>query len=356
MLLASLILIPVFFFFEAKFGNPLYPFLSFFNSSGGSGYTASTEHFAYNPDPLYFLKNMPVYIGAQSALIIVFTALGFAVHLFRTWKKTRSGDKSWFLNIKSLKINIKLPFLLLLIFSFLITFGKVHYMVSEVIFFILTYLIFLIFQENRMDLDIDLLFFSWFMAFFIFQSVYLAKDHRYVITMYAPISYFLVRGLNWASNELKLDFKGKNITKYLIACVLVIMMFFSVFTQISAIEESNQKNKLINNDAKQASLWLISYDPNYGSKVIYADFSPYFAWYLRTNVTTMSIFKNNQTLYVGGTRDLNLTEEDYLKFEIELMRISPDYYISVAWDRMNFTSSYEPIQKIVNVTIFKRVE
>ena len=356
MFLAFLILTPLFIFFNFKYGNPIYPFISFFKSSGGAGYTAFTEHFAYNPDSLYFLKNMPVYIGAQSALIIVFTAVGIAVHLFRMWKKVRSGEISWSFNIHSLKMNFKLLLLVLLIFLFAISFGKLHYMVSEVIFFLILYLVFLILQEYQIYLNTDLFFFSWFMAFFIFQSIYLAKDHRYVITMYVPLAYFLIRGLNWAVNELKLKFRGKNITKYFIAIILTVMMLFSVFTQFPSIEKGNQQNKIFNNEAMEASIWLINYDSNYKTKVIYADFSPYFAWYLRMNVTMMPLFIDNQTLYVGGTRNYNLTEEDYMAFRMELERKNPDYYISVLWSTMNFTSSYKPIKTIGNVTIFQRID
>ena len=355
MLLSALILIPLFLFFNAKFANPLYPFLSFFQSSGGTGYAASTEHFAYNPDLLYFIKNMPVYIAAQSAVIIVFTAICFAVHLFRMWKKSRSGEKSWSINIKNFKTNYKLPLLLLLIFIFLISFGKIHYILSEVIFFFLAYVGFLIAQDHKMDLNMDMLFFAWFMAFFIFQSVYVAKDHRYFITMYAPLAYFLVRGLLWATSELKVDFKGKNITKYFIALVLVLMMLLSVFTQYTAIEEANQQNKLFNQESIQTSNWIKNNVPDYKSKVIYADFPSYFAWYLQMDVKQMPFYKNKEKLYAGGTRDLNLTPEDYVLFKTELERDNPDYYISLVWARMNFTSNYEEAQKIGSVIIFKKI-
>lgn len=356
MIVSVLILIPLFIFFYVKFGNPIYPFLSFFQSSSGSGYVASTEHFAYNLDSLYFIKNMPFYIGAQSALIIVFTAIGVAIYLFRMWKKTRSGEKSLSLNFKKIKTSYKLPLLLLLIFLFLMSFGKIHYMFTEVIFFWIAYIIFLMARDYRINLDIDLLFFAWFMAFFIFQSVYVAKDHRYVITMYAPLTYFLVRGLYWASSELKVNFKGKNITGYFMAIILTFLMISSIFTQFSAIEDANQKNKLGNIDAMQTSDWLKNYDPDYKSKVIYADFPSYFAWYLQMDVKQMPLFKNNQKLYAGGTRDLNLTQEDYIAFKMELERISPDYYISLVWERMNFTSSYEPVQKVGSVIVFRRID
>ena len=356
MFLSFLILVPLFLFFNAEFGNPLYPFLSFFQSSSGSGYIASTEHFAYNPDLFYFIKNMPVYIGAQSAVIIVFTAVGLAVHFFRMWRKTRSGEKIWSFNLKISKTNYKVLFLILLIFLFLISFGKIQYMFTEIIFVLIAYLAFLIVQEYRIDFKLDLLFFAWFMAFFIFQSVYIAKDHRYVITMYAPLAYFLVRGLSWATSELHIDFKGKNVTKYFMLVVLTLMMLSSVFTQFPAIEEGNQQNKLFNQEAIQTSNWIKLNVPDYQSKIIYADFPSYFAWYLQMDVEQMPFYVNREKLYAGGTRDLNLTPEDYMLFKTELERDSPDYYISLVWARMNFTASYEEAQKIGSVIIFKKID
>jgi 4-amino-4-deoxy-L-arabinose transferase-like glycosyltransferase len=356
MLLSFLILVPLFLFFSAKFGNPLYPFLSFFQSSSGSGYIASTEHFAYNPDLLYFIKNMPVYIGAQSAVIIVFTAVGLAVHFFIMWRKTRLGEKTWSFNLGISKTNYKVPFLILLIFLVLISFGKIHYMFTEIIFVLIAYIAFLIVQDCKIDFKLDLLFFAWFMAFFIFQSVYIAKDHRYVITMYAPLAYFLVRGLSWAISELQIDFKGKNVTRYFMFVVLTLMMLSSVFTQFPAIEEGNQQNKLFNQEAIQTSNWIKLNVPDYRSKIIYADFPSYFAWYLQMDVKQMPFYVNKEKLYAGGTRDLNLTPEDYMLFKTELERDSPDYYISLVWARMNFTSSYEETQKIGSVIIFKKID
>jgi hypothetical protein len=130
-------------------------------------------------------------------------------------------------------------------------------------------------------------------------------------------------------------------------------MIFSAFSQLPGIEKENENSKLFNQDAQQASYWLMSYDPEYKSKVIYADLWSYFAWYLKMNVGKMPIFKNNQTMYVGP-RDYNFTKEDNEAFERELERKRPDYYIS-AWKGMNFTS-YIAIQRFGTVTIFKRVD
>jgi len=199
----------------------------------------------------------------------------------------------------------------------------------------------------------DLLFFAWFMVFFIFHSLYVAKVPRYFITMYPAVAYFLVRGVHWAVGELKLKFKGKNITPYFMASILLAVMLLSVFTQFSNIEKSNQDNRIFNDEAKEASYWLINYDHDYKSKVIYADVWSYFAWYLQMNVGKMPIYKNNETLYVG-TRDSNFTEADKLAFNRKLEEVRPVYYFSV-WKGMKFTN-YKPIQKFGDVTIFKRIK
>jgi len=132
-------------------------------------------------------------------------------------------------------------------------------------------------------------------------------------------------------------------------------MLLSVFTQYTAIEEANQQNKLFNQESIQTSNWIKNNVPDYKSKVIYADFPSYFAWYLQMDVKQMPFYKNKEKLYAGGTRDLNLTPEDYVLFKTELERDNPDYYISLVWARMNFTSNYEEAQKIGSVIIFKKI-
>jgi hypothetical protein len=256
-----------------------------------------------------------------------------------------------FLNLKSVRINFKLLIIFIIIFTFVLTFGNVHYLFSEVIFFALVYLIYAISRDMGIDLDMDLLFFAWFMVFFIFHSVYVAKVPRYFITMYPPLAYFLVRGVHWAAGELKVKFKGKNITTYFMASILMVIILLSVFMQFSNIEKSNHDNKIFNEEAREASYWLINYDQDYKSKVIYADFWSYFAWYLKMDVGKMPIFRNNQTLYVGS-KDSNFTEADKIAFDKKLEESRPDYYFSI-WKGMNFTS-YKPIKKFGDTTIFKR--
>jgi len=348
MSIAFVLMIPLLLFFNLKFGNPIYPFMDFFKTSGGAG---STEHFAYNPDPLYFIKNTPLYIGNASMIIIFLTLVGFVVQYFRKIRSI-SFDNKWLLTLKNLFKNFKFLIMLSLVCVFLFSFTKVHYMISEFIFFIICYLTYRISNEFSVDMNNDLLFIVWFMTFFIFHSVFVAKDHRYFITMVVPIAYFLTRAFHWSMNELKVKFKDKNLTLCLVTIILIAMMFLSVSSQLQGIEKDNQNNKIFNQDAQAASNWLMNYDQNYKSKLIYADLWSYFGWFLQTNVGKMPIFRNNQTLYVGA-KDYNFTEQDKVAFNNELEKIKPDYYIS-AWPEVNFTS-YQPIQKFGTVTIYQRV-
>jgi len=345
-IIALILTIPLLYFFNLKFGNPIYPFMDFFKTSGGAG---STEHFAYNPDPLYFIKNMPLYIGTASWVIVFFTLFGVVAQQF---KKHHELTTKWTSALKNLFKNFKFIIMLLVLCVFLISFVKVHYMISEFIFFIICYLAYLVAADFSVDTDRDLLFIVWFMAFFIFQSVYVAKDHRYFITMVVPLAYFLTQAFNWSVNELRVKFKDINLTKGLFAILLTGMMILSVSSQLQSIEQDNQNNKIFNHDVQAASQWLKVYDPNYPSKLIFADLWSYFGWFLQTNVAKMPIFRNNQTLYVGA-KDYNFTEQDKIAFNNELEKNRPDYYIST-WPEVNFTS-YHPIQKFGTVIIYQRI-
>lgn len=350
--LSMLIILPFLIYLGIKLGNPFYTISDFFRSSSSTASSASIEHFAYNPDPFYYLKNMHAYLGIQALMVLLFALLGFTVYWFRKFKEIRRG---W-LNFKFNKLNrLKLGALALLIIIFTLTFGKIHYFGSEIIFFVIMYLTYHISSEIGIDeYRMDLFFLSWLMAFLIFQSVFVSKDHRYFIMMVAPIAYFFTRAFSWAAIQLRVNFRGKNLTLYLIAIILAFMMLFSAVNHFEAMKTANMNNKYVNQDIMEVSYWLMDYDPQYKSKVIYADLWYGFAWYLQMNVGRMPVFKNNETLYVGP-KDFSFTMEDNAAFDKELERLKPDYYISywATWGNMTFTS-YEPIHRYRTFIVFKR--
>lgn len=347
MFLGSILLIPVLLFFYARLGNPIYPFMSFFGTSGGSSTTPL--HFAYNLDTLYFIKWMPLYLGNTSLLIIFSTLFGLLLYIYKKIDKIRAF--SWNKVIKDGN-KTKLLLILAILTIVIITFGKVNYIVSEILFFAIIILTYNVSSELGWDSNMDLLFLSWFVTFFIFHSVYVTKDHRYFIFMVAPITYFVVRGLSFSTEIFRFNFKNKNLTLYVFSALLVLMMILFTFSQFESIEKANIVNKEFNEEVRDACHWLMNHDPDYKSKVIYADYWAMFAWHLQMDVGKMPIFRNNQTIPLGA-KDTNFTAEDKKAFDRELNKTNPDYYFCT-WPNMNFTN-YEAIQSFGSVTIYKRV-
>ena len=349
-ILGSLVLVPVLVFFSAKLGNPIYPFMDFFSTSGGSGVT---EHFAYNLDPLYFVKYFPHYVGTASLIIILSTFLGILFYYYKKIGKLSALNSNKVFNDRIINwTKIKMILILFLSLFLIITFGKAHYLVSEVIFFAIILIISDLSSRMGWERNTDLLFISWFATFFIFQSVFTAKDHRYFIAMAPPLAYFLAQGFVFTTNTFEYKFKMKNLTLYIFSALLVLLMVTSTFSQLSGIEKVNAKGKVFNENVRNACNWLMNYDPDYKSKVIYADLWSGFAWYLQMDVGKMPIFRNNQRLYQGA-KDYNFTTEDKMEFDRELNTTNPDYYFCV-WKDMNFTN-YEAIQRFGSVTIYKKV-
>lgn len=254
-------------FFNMKLGNPLYPFMSFFGTSGGS--SASSLHFAYNPDLLYYLKHIPVYLGATALLIVFSTLFALLVYIYKKMDKIRHFKWE---QIKKDGCKTNLILILALFIIFTCTFGKLHYLWSEIILLAILYLINNVSSKLGWDWKMDILFLSWFATFLIFHSVYVTKDHRYFIFMIAPATYFLVRGFKFTVEMLRFHYKNQNLTLHAFSSILIVLMIVFTFAQFDSIEKANMGNKVFNEDARDASNWLKNYDPDYKSKLIYADF------------------------------------------------------------------------------------
>lgn len=351
MFLGLLVLVPVLLFFYANLGNPLYPFMIFFKTSGS---LMTAEHFAYNPDSLYFIKYLPHYLGEISLLIIFSTLFAILFHLYKKIGKIETLN--W--NEGMGKGNkIKLEFFLIIFTSLLLitTFGKIHYLFSEVIFFAIIILTSNLFSKWGCDCNVELLFFAWFGTFFIFHSVYLIKDHRYFIFLVAPLVYFLTLGLSFTTEKFQFKFKKKNLTLYLFSALLILLMISSTVSRFEVIEKVNINNKVLNENVLDACNWLKNYDPDYKSKIIYADYWPLFVWHLQMDVGKMPTFRNNQTILMGA-EDFNFTAEDEKVYGRELNKIKPDYYFFIWGNRRNMTfTNYEAIMRSGSVIIYKRV-
>lgn len=346
--ISLLLLIPILIFFYDIFGNPFYSFLNFFGSSSS---TASAGTYAYNPNILYFLNHLPSFIGAPGITIIAII-LSFTLYMLLKLKKDRFKIK--LINIKNVEkvTAVKMVLFTILTLIFLGTLGKMFYMASEIIFFILFCIFYTLIKDiNRKDIDIHLLIFAWFMAFFIFHSVYAVKDSRYFITMAPQAAYFLIVGLNITLNTIKSKIKNINLTR-LFSVILISMLLFCTISYLPTIEEGNSNLTIRNENMALASTWLINYDPNYKNKIIYSELWPYSGWYLKTSVKMMPIIMNGQ-MYYTGIDSSNFSPHDSIASNNFL--VSNDaYYCFSTQQGLNLTS-YKPIKRFGNVIIYKRV-
>ncbi len=347
-------MIPVLLFFNATFGNPLYSFSTFLGATTTSS-PVSAENFAYQPNLLYFILNFPNYVGEVGIAIILIILFGLFVYIFTRLRKgelrVKNHLKDHFM-VKNNFTKIKLLMLMFLIVLFVGTFGKISYMVSEVLFFVLCYLAYSILKKLDINgMDMHFLFLSWFMAFFIFHSVYVLKDGRYFLTMIPAVAYFLILGLRWVSNSLEYKIKNRNLTFYIFAMIVTLMILSFTTSCLATIVDANNHNKVMNDNVASASEWFVSYDLNYNNEIIYSDVWPYSAWDLKTNVKMMPIFKDNQTFYCG-VKNYNFSPEDNNQFNNYLKNNNADYYFCTL-NGLNLTS-YKPIKQFGIVTIYKR--
>jgi hypothetical protein len=100
-----------------------------------------------------------------------------------------------------------------------------------------------------------------------------------------------------------------------------------------------------------ASHWLMNYDPDYKSKIIYSDLWPHSGWFLQTNVQKMPQFKDNKAYY-NNLMDYKPTEQDSIDANNFLVSNNAYYYFSIReWINL---SNYTLIKKIGLVSIYRR--
>ena len=127
------------------------------------------------------------------------------------------------LKSKQRKTQIKGTILIILTITFLGASGKIFYMVNELLFFFIAYLTYDLTRNlNTKYMNIHLMIFAWFIAFFIFNSIYVIKDDRYFVLMAPPVAYFMIVGLSEISNKINIKFKNRNITFPVLAIILTL--------------------------------------------------------------------------------------------------------------------------------------
>ena len=350
-IVSILTLVPVLIFFFEKFGNIIYPFINSGTTSNSISF--SSESASYDPNIYFFVQKFPDFVGAQGFTIISIVAAGIIVYFLYKVIRSLHDDKSIFEGIKFKSFSyIKLVLQAGLVILFLLTFDKTSYMVNEVLFFVISYLLYDLSRDlNLKDMDLHLMFLEWFMVFFIFNSIFVIKDNRYFVLMAPPVAYFMILGLSGISSKIQFKIKNRNIIFPVLAILLTSIILLSTASEIPLILQSNNDKVIANNQMKIASQWLVSYDPNYKNQNIYSDLWPNFSWYLKTNVKPVPVFKDNQT-FPNGVKNATFNQADSDQYNNYLTTNNADYYISVR-QGLNLTS-YVQIKQFGYVIIYKK--
>ena len=349
---AILTIVPVFIFFYERFGNIFYPFINFASTS--TIVTVANNNSYYHPNIFFFLEKLPSLIGPQGIVILIIIVLGIIFYaIFKLTQQMQSNNHFRFnLTLENRGTKIISLILVVLVIIFLLSFGKTIYMVSELLFLLIVILFYELNKNlNIKNMDLNMLFLTWFMAFFIFHSVYVIKDVRYFVVMAPSLAYFMILGLSEISKLIKVNIRKRNLIFPFIAIILTSIMLLSTASEIPYILQTNQDNVIFNEQIESASAWFVSYDPNYKNEILYSDLWPNFSWYLKTNVKPVPVFKGNQTFLVGVI-DFNFNQTDSNEFNQYLVSNKAQYYFSVRRG-LNLTS-YTPIKEFGDLIIYKK--
>jgi 4-amino-4-deoxy-L-arabinose transferase-like glycosyltransferase len=345
--LSIITILPVLLFFYEKFGSIFSPFISF--GSASTVATVSAQNPFYNPNIFFFLQYFPSFVGIQGSVILLIVIMGVLLYLFFKIV-TELKNKKYKLNLIN-RGKITYIIFIILAIIFLGSFGKISYIFSELLFFVITYFFYELTKNKIKNLDIHLMFLAWFMTFFIFHSIFVIKDVRYFVVMAPAVAYFMILGLSEISNQIHYKIRNMDVIFPLLAILLTSIMLLSTASQIPLILQENHDNIVFNEQIQNASEWFVNYDPNYKNKNIYSDLGPNFSWYLKTNVKSVPVFHGNQT-FLTGIINFSFDQLDSNKFNQYLESNNADYYFSVR-QGLNLTSYY-PIKQFGYLIIYKK--
>ncbi|EKQ52026.1 MAG: hypothetical protein B655_2036 [Methanobacterium sp. Maddingley MBC34] len=347
-LISLLPLFPVLLFFNHVFGNAFYSFQDFFHTTGSSGPIGSSF---YQPDLFFYIKNFLSYIGPGGFAIISIILMGIIIYSLMGKYEIKNEFKR---NLSKFSIATnKKEILMFLILSliFVFSFSKVHFMISEIVFFLLIMVSYILLKKLEIRfMDLNFLFLLWFMTFFIFHSIYTIKDDRYFVTMAAPVAYFLILGLNEISSRFKYKVKNTNVSSIILSVILIVFLLVSTVNYVPNILNENVLTKEKVDCTVSSSNWLKDYDPDYNNKIIYADYSAYFSWYLRMKVIAMPFFEDGKPYYYQP-KDYNVDELS-IDYNDELKKNNADYYLSNK-EGLNLTN-YKLLKQFGFVNIYEK--
>lgn len=346
-ILASLALfVPFIAYFYTKLGN-INPLINLLTSTiMGSG--GAVNDLGYNPDKLYFLYNLLNYINmgplygvyremqnpSQSYpsllayMVLAIVLLGLVIYIYRITKEKLENSNNKLRN--ALHVVVLIVLISLALWSFLYS----SYILCEIIGLAALFIAYRLLKGGGKYLEIDFLFLSWLVAFFIFHSILPLKVDRYFITMTPPLVYFLILGLSVVIEKYKSKFtfkKFKGEYLYLIICLLLLISTLAVY--MGHVPRHGYGYQI-----QEASDWLSGYDPDIQNKVIYSDYDPALSWSLKKEVKFAV-----PRIYVGP--------DSFAQF---LLDNRADYYIDALTDSKWNIPGYHIVKTMGSIAIYQR--
>ena len=329
----------------------------YMSTSGFPPYSIKPGRFLF--DELHWIGGFPSII---SYIFIVILILGSIIYFYNMFKKK---NRSLIFNKKDIenkKIYIKIILFILFLIMFIFTFGSVSVVYSLIILSLASITLYrLLYKSNIKYFELDFLMFYWFMVNLIFYSSHLIKVDRYFITLTPPLAYFIILSLYLTINKIKplisksqkvLDKYNKdNITNKSsissikiqtitsIAIVVILSIFtVSCFANHPATFDNQYHNNILSasQDEKDISNWLINYDPNYNTKLIWADRGGDFSFLLKMNIPSLE-YESNSSNFTNKLLEGNITY---------FIANNPNHDIE---------KGYNLIKNVGNVYLYKRI-
>ncbi|MDI9617640.1 glycosyltransferase family 39 protein [Methanothermobacter sp.] len=313
-----LLYLPFGYFFYRNIKTP-FPFIKQF--TGTATGSATSINPGYSVDSLYYLKHIPEYISAipssdylkvinpslagpsPTAFIILALLLGgFSVLLWR------NRDI-----ILSAQTNKKVVFLLVSV-VFILTFGRISFVLGEVLIVIWALSILRI-TGGEDKIYVDLAMAVWFLAYLSMHSFHPVKVDRYLITALPAVAY----GISLSINQLSALVRWRHASDAL-SSMVVLLMLSSAFYYMAGMPE----HYAVVDAEKEAASWLMSHDPLFKDKVVASDRGPAFTWYLGDYVFTRRFHPQKMEMCIEYFCDLS---PDYYIFNTEQTQLPAGYRV-----------------------------
>ena len=153
------------------------PFINFGSTS--IIVSVSTANPYYDPNVFFFLQTIPAFIDVQGLVILLILALGVLLLIPKFVRKIRDKKNSF----DGLKLNnrakkIKWTVFVFLVIIFLGSFGKIFYMVSELLFFVMAYLFYDLTKNLKLNMDISYIVFGLVYGIFHFPQYFCNQRYQ----------------------------------------------------------------------------------------------------------------------------------------------------------------------------------